>query len=73
MDNEKKTILVVDDEKEIAELIKIHLLSQDYQVKTASNGKDALKLLESERFDLVLLDVMMPKMDACNNGYSKNN
>ena len=64
MDNEKKTILVVDDEKEIAELIKIHLLSQDYQVKTASNGKDALKLLESERFDLVLLDVMMPKMDG---------
>ena len=64
MDNEKKSILVVDDEKEIAELIEIHLLSQDYQVKKASNGKEALKLLENEHFDLVLLDVMMPKMDG---------
>ena len=64
MDNEKKSILVVDDEKEIAELIEIHLLSQDYQVKKASNGKEALKMLENEHFDLVLLDVMMPKMDG---------
>ena len=64
MDNEKKSILVVDDEKEIAELIEIHLLSQDYKVKKASNGKEALKLLENEHFDLVLLDVMMPKMDG---------
>ena len=64
MDNEKKSILVVDDEKEIAELIEIHLLSQDYQVKKASNGREALKLLENEHFDLVLLDVMMPKMDG---------
>ena len=67
MDNEKKSILeqdIKDDEKEIAELIEIHLLSQDYQVKKASNGKEALKLLENEHFDLVLLDVMMPKMDG---------
>ena len=64
MENEKKSILVVDDEKEIAELIEIHLLSQDYNVKKANNGKDALKLLENEHFDLVLLDVMMPKMDG---------
>ena len=64
MENEKKTILVVDDEKEIAELIEIHLLSQDYNVKKANNGKEALKLLENEHFDLVLLDVMMPKMDG---------
>ena len=64
MENEKKSILVVDDEKEIAELIEIHLLSQDYNVKKANNGKEALKLLENEHFDLVLLDVMMPKMDG---------
>lgn len=61
---EKKSILVVDDEKEIAELIEIHLLSQDYEVTKAKNGLEALKCMESNHFDLVLLDVMMPKMDG---------
>lgn len=61
---EKKNILVVDDEKEIAELIEIHLMSQDYNVTKAKNGIEAIKLLEENHFDLVLLDVMMPKMDG---------
>ena len=61
---EKKKILVVDDEKEIAELIEIHLMSQDYDVQKAKNGVEALKLLEEDHYDLVLLDVMMPKMDG---------
>lgn len=61
---EKKNILVVDDEKEIAELIEIHLMSQDYNVTKAKNGVEALKLLDEKHFDLVLLDVMMPKMDG---------
>ena len=61
---EKKSILVVDDEKEIAELIEIHLMSQDYDVKKAKNGIEALKLLSESHYDLVLLDVMMPKMDG---------
>ena len=61
---EKKNILVVDDEKEIAELIEIHLMSQDYNVTKAKNGVEALKLLDENHFDLVLLDVMMPKMDG---------
>lgn len=61
---EKKSILVVDDEKEIAELIEIHLMSQDYDVKKAKNGVEALKLLSESHYDLVLLDVMMPKMDG---------
>ena len=62
--NEKKSILVVDDEKEIAELIEIHLMSQDYNVKKAKNGVEALKFLDENHYDLVLLDVMMPKMDG---------
>ena len=62
--NVKKNILVVDDEKEIAELIEIHLMSQDYNVSKAKNGVEALKLLEENKYDLVLLDVMMPKMDG---------
>lgn len=61
---EKKSILVVDDEKEIAELIEIHLMSQDYNVTKAKNGVEALKLIDENHFDLVLLDVMMPKMDG---------
>lgn len=61
---EKKHILVVDDEKEIAELIEIHLLSQDYNVTKAKNGLEALELLKTTKYDLVLLDVMMPKMDG---------
>ena len=61
---EKKNILVVDDEKEIAELIEIHLMSQDYNVTKAKNGLEALKMLGENHFDLVLLDVMMPKMDG---------
>lgn len=62
--NIKKNILVVDDEKEIAELIEIHLMSQDYNVSKAKNGLEALKLLEENKYDLILLDVMMPKMDG---------
>ena len=62
--NEKKNILVVDDEKEIAELIEIHLMSQDYNVTKAKNGIDALEKIKENKFDLVLLDVMMPKMDG---------
>lgn len=61
---EKKNILVVDDEKEIAELIEIHLMSQDYNVTKAKNGLEALNFLNEKKYDLVLLDVMMPKMDG---------
>ena len=61
---DKKKILVVDDEKEIAELIEIHLMSQDYDVPKAKNGVEALELLNENKYDLVLLDVMMPKMDG---------
>ena len=60
----KRSILVVDDEKEIADLLEIHLMSQDYDVTKASTGAECLKLLNNYKYDLVLLDVMMPKMDG---------
>lgn len=60
----KRSILVVDDEKEIADLLEIHLMSQDYDVTKANTGADCLKLLEENKYDLILLDVMMPKMDG---------
>lgn len=59
-----KCILVVDDEKEIADLIEIHLMSQDYKVVKANDGKQCLSLLKDNKFDLILLDVMMPVMDG---------
>lgn len=61
---EDKCILVVDDEKEIADLIEIHLMSQDYKVVKANDGKQCLSLLKDNKFDLILLDVMMPVMDG---------
>lgn len=62
MANEK--ILVVDDEEHILELIKFNLESAGYQVVTAENGEDALRLCSEEKPDLVLLDIMLPGIDG---------
>lgn len=56
----KKKILVVDDEADILELFKSRIKASGYDVATASNGKEALEKLISEKPDAVLLDVMMP-------------
>ena len=63
-DNAKETVLVCDDEKDIANAISLFLKSEGYDVKTASNGKEAIEILESEEIHLVLLDIMMPVMDG---------
>jgi two-component system, OmpR family, alkaline phosphatase synthesis response regulator PhoP len=55
----KGKILVVDDDRDIREAMKIILEGNHYSVKTASNGKEALAALESEKPDLMLLDIMM--------------
>ena len=57
-------ILVVDDEKEIADLLEIYLISDGFQVKKAYSAAEGLKMLEEQSIDLVLLDVMMPDMDG---------
>lgn len=62
----KTDILVVDDEKEIADLIELYLANEAYQVHKFYNGKDALSFLESQTPDLAILDVMLPDM----NGFS---
>lgn len=59
-----KKILAVDDEKHIVRLVQVNLERQGYQVVTANDGKEALEKVESERPDLVVLDVMMPYMDG---------
>jgi DNA-binding response OmpR family regulator len=56
---EKAAILVVDDDPDIRDAISIILKSHDYTVLTASNGKEAVKSLEQNRPDLMILDIMM--------------
>lgn len=61
---DKETILVVDDEKEIRDLVGIYLANDNYKVLKAGNGVEALNLLNKEEVDLIILDVMMPTMDG---------
>ena len=59
-------ILVVDDDKNTRMLLKAVLQAENYTVYTAENGEDALGVMDKEHIDLVVLDIMMPRMD----GYS---
>lgn len=60
----KRRILAVDDERHIVRLIQVNLERAGYDVATAFDGPEALKKVEAEKPDLVVLDVMMPKMDG---------
>lgn len=60
----KKKILAVDDEKAIVRLVQVNLEREGYEVVTAYDGREALEKVESERPDLIVLDVMMPYMDG---------
>ena len=57
-------ILIVDDEPQYRQLMEINLQTEGYQVISAANGKEAVEMVTSHSPDLVLLDVMMPKMDG---------
>jgi len=59
-----QNILVVDDEEDIRVLVKTILENEGYKVLTADDGEQALKILDKEKIDLVLLDVMMPGMSG---------
>lgn len=58
-------ILIAEDNEDISELLRLYLTSEGYLITSVDNGLDALKKLESEAFDLLLIDIMMPGM----NGY----
>ncbi len=60
----KKRILVVDDEVDMVDGIKIMLEADSYEVITAFDGQEGLRKAQKESPDLILLDVMMPKMDG---------
>lgn len=64
----KKLVLIVEDEENLVELLRFRLESNGYDVDVAFDGSDGLRKIESLKPDIVLLDIMMPKMhgyDVC--------
>ncbi len=60
----KKKILVVDDEPELVDMVKMRLEAGNYRVSTASDGEEALEKAKKEKPDLILLDISMPNKDG---------
>lgn len=59
-----KKILIIEDDKDLVEIMKIHLTNQGYQVEYAYDGEDGLKKIETFKPDLIILDIMLPKLDG---------
>ena len=57
-------ILIADDDENICQLLNLYLLKEGYSTQACHNGKEALELLKENKYDLMLLDVMMPVMDG---------
>lgn len=64
MQTKAKKVLVVEDERPMAKALNLKLSRSGFEVKTVSNGQEALEILAKEKFDLILLDLVMPKMDG---------
>lgn len=63
-DRKKPSILLVEDEENLHEALKLNLELEGYDVTSAFDGTDALKAIQAEYFDLIILDVMLPEMDG---------
>ena len=59
-----ETILIVDDEKEIADLVELYIRNENYHIEKAVDSETALDILEKKKIGLALLDVMLPDMDG---------
>jgi CheY-like chemotaxis protein len=59
-----KRILIIDDEEDIVNLVKMILEDAGYTVESVTDGREALKALATNQFDLILLDIMMPFMSG---------
>lgn len=64
MSQTKASILLVEDEEHLQDALKLNLELEGYEVTTAGDGSSALKAVENEYFDLIIMDVMMPEMDG---------
>ncbi|MDX9788047.1 MAG: response regulator [Desulfobacterales bacterium] len=60
----KEKILLVDDEKDFLDIMSERMSARDMEVTTASSALDAIKLIENQSYDAVVLDLMMPEMDG---------
>ena len=65
----RKRILIADDDPDLRELMSTDLATQDYETLLAVNGEEALEIALRERPDVILLDVMMPKIDGYHVAY----
>ncbi len=64
MESNLKKVLIVDDEPDILEIISFNLIKEGYEIQTAKNGIEALDLIGQFKPDLVILDIMMPRMSG---------
>ena len=64
MNNQDITILLVDDEPDILEIVGYNLSQEGYKIVTASNGREAIHVAKTELPQLIIMDVMMPEMDG---------
>lgn len=60
----QKKVLVVEDEKPMAHALELKLSKADFEVVVASDGEEAINCLQNGGFDLILLDIMLPKLDG---------
>lgn len=61
---DKKRILIVDDEEDILKVLRFRLEANNYEVLSASDGQEGLNKARSEKPDLIILDLMLPKLDG---------
>lgn len=64
MDNRAKKVLIIEDEKPLAQAMMLKLTHEGFLVTVACDGSEGLRLLNEERYDLVLLDLVMPKVNG---------
>lgn len=64
MNKQKIRILVADDEKPMAHALELKLTHEGFEVVTVSNGDEALRVIAEQKFDVILLDLVMPKKDG---------
>ena len=64
MGEAKGTVLIAEDDLTLRDMYQIRLEAEDFRVLTAANGEEALRIMQKEKLDVVLLDIMMPKMNG---------
>jgi len=64
LENNNKSVLVIDDEAHIRRVIELKFKNQGYRVITATNGEEGLELIKAQEPDVVITDIMMPKLDG---------